>query len=393
MASRWARAGRRTRRGRRARSPRTTPRGPRCASCRRRCCSTALRGARLGADQPGGIFPVGPVGCRRRRPASAHAGPAGAGGPRIVFGPARTRWRGRASHLGRGTAAGPGMGRRAGPAQPRCGSLTVPRAVPAASSPNPGVSRMRSNVNELRRAALVGRPAARWLALLSSCGGGSCAAVQVRADARHRLRRRDQRASTIRLSPGNGKQVQHQRHALEHNDPTIELLGFNLIWIQSVAAPLRPHLPAVHRRRRRRVEQPDPRLRRRHCLRSRGADRRAAERERHEDTAISPPCWSAGNDVINQYLQYPTVSEPVLIGRGAGGRRRGRPPGQPARQLRRARRRLDDARRRLYAVRHHRSELTHVDTDRQALLQRLNLAFNSSLRSTITQRRAATSAL
>ncbi len=81
-------------------------------------------GARIGGDRAGGIFPFGAVRGRHRCSAPAHAGTAGTSGPRIVFGPARTRSRGRASHLGRGTAARPRVGGRARPTRSRRGRLS-----------------------------------------------------------------------------------------------------------------------------------------------------------------------------------------------------------------------------------------------------------------------------
>ena len=82
-----------------------------------------LERARLGADQAGGIFPLGAIRRCHRRPAPAHAGTAGTGGVRIVFRPARTRSRGRASHLGRGAAARSRVGGRARPTRSRRGHL------------------------------------------------------------------------------------------------------------------------------------------------------------------------------------------------------------------------------------------------------------------------------
>ena len=82
-------------------------------------------GARPGAAQAGGIFPLRAVRGRPWRGAPAHAGAARAGRSRIVFDPARTRPRGRASDLGRRAADRSRMGRSSRSAQSRRGIVTA----------------------------------------------------------------------------------------------------------------------------------------------------------------------------------------------------------------------------------------------------------------------------
>ena len=236
---------------------------------------------------------------------------------------------------------------------------------------------MRSNVNELRRTALAGG-LLLLTALVSSCGGG---AAQQSNFVPTRIIAFGDETSVLddSLSPGNGKKYSING-TVSANDPTISCSA-NPIWIQTIAAhygqTFSQCIGSV-------VGAPNNRIR---AFFGATAFDLAAQIEaqqnesglQHGDLAT---VLVGGNDVINQYLQYPTVGEPTLTAavQAAGaevGRQINRLVGFDVRVVVST---TPDVGYTPFAIS---EKSNHIDTDRQALLQRLNLAFNSSLRSTI----------
>ena len=167
-----------------ARSPRTTRRRAKLRLMPTEMLRTALEV--LGAEpaEAGGIFPVGAFRRRPRRRAPAHAGAARAGGARIVFDPARTRPRGRASDLGRRAAARSRMGRGSRSAQPRRGILTRSSAI---------LEPFGMTVNCESKAPARARRLRRWPRRCWWPPAAAAAADDaLPPDPDHRLRRRDE---------------------------------------------------------------------------------------------------------------------------------------------------------------------------------------------------------
>ena len=323
------------------------------------------RGARVGPAEAGGIFPVGAFGRGDGRSPPAHAGPPGAGGARTVCRAARTRRRGRASHLGRRAAAGSRMGRRPRPAAaaPRRPDFPIswsfyPNETDCEASAPCGAG--------LRRAGW------RRCCWRRAAAASSSSSSSFDADPDHRVRRRDQRHRRHRRQRQR-PQVQRQRHRLGDRprdrlprQPDLDPDPGGGATAPSSSRTCNPAGSAVF----------DPPNRIRATVGARAADlatqidaqlaagrlprRRPGDRAGRRRTT----CWRSTP-------QYPSVSEVAAQRQRRGRGRRGRAPGQPP--GRRSAPGSSSRPSRTSASRPTRiaEKAAHIDTDRQALIQRL----------------------
>jgi len=235
---------------------------------------------------------------------------------------------------------------------------------------------MRVNVNEVRRAALA-CGVLLAAALTASCGGGS----QQSTFTASRLIAFGDETSVLddSTTPGNARKYS-VNGTLSSTDPTIDCTQ-NPTWVQSLAGHYGLTFPQCVGGI---VGAPASRIRA--TFGAKAADLAAQidaqQNESGMTTGDLATVLVGGNDVIEQYLQYPAISEPQLTANvQAAGAEVGRQVNRLVTfDVRVVVSTTPDVGYTPFAV----NELaTHVDTDRQALLKRLNLAFNSSLRSTI----------
>ena len=211
----------------------------------RRCSARSpLKLAVYSRSIPSGVAPGG------RAP--AHAGTARAGGARIVFGPARTRPRGRASDLGRRAAARSRMGRGSRSARPRGGIL-----IPIIPILEPFGMTVNSKKSAARRWAL--RPWPRRCCV-AACGGSGEPTTHFHATPGDRLRRRIEPASSTRATTPTATSTASTRRCRRPTRRSI--CGVNAIWIAERRPPsyglVFPECnPAGDRGRR--AAEPDPR--------------------------------------------------------------------------------------------------------------------------------------
>ncbi len=240
---------------------------------------------------------------------------------------------------------------------------------------------MRLNVSEVRRVVSGCSLLAAALFLLASCGGGS----QANSFAPSRIIAFGDETSVIddSNSPANGSKYSVNA-TVSDSDSTIDCHA-NPLWIQTVANNFGGIVFPQCNPGPTPVTSPPSRIRA--AFGAKAADLAA---QIDAQTAESP--IQAGdlvtvlvgvNDVLEQYLQYPTVSEPVLTAnvQAAGT--------EVARQVNR----LADAGAKViistipdvgfspFALT---EKMAHIDIDRQALIIRLVSSFNTSLRSTIS---------
>ncbi len=236
---------------------------------------------------------------------------------------------------------------------------------------------MRSKVNEPHRAVLA-CSLLLLAALVSSCGGGG---TQQSTFVPTRIIAFGDETSVLddSLSPGNGKKYSING-TVSSTDPTVDC-SFNLIWIQSVALHYGQTFPQCIGSV---VGASNNRIRA--FFGATAFDLAAQIDAQQNESGLKSGDLATvlvgGNDVINQYLQYPTVGEPALT---AAVQAAGAEVGRQVNRLVTFDVRVivsttPDVGYTPFAIA---ERLNHVDTDRQAMLQRLNLAFNSSLRSTI----------
>lgn len=238
---------------------------------------------------------------------------------------------------------------------------------------------MRLNASEVRRAAFAcGTLAVAMLA--ASCGGGA-ATNSFNAT---RIIAFGDETSVIVDTRGDGNGSKYSVNAtVSSTDPTLACRS-NPIWIQTVAnnyaglvfAPCNPG-PTL-------VTNPSSRIRA-----SFGAQ--AADLSSQIDAQLSESGFQpsdlvtvlvGANDVLNQYAQYPTVSETQLTANvtAAGaevGRQVNRLADLGAKVIIST---IPDVGFSPYAIT---EKAAHVDTDRQQLIIRLTKSFNASLRATI----------
>ena len=237
---------------------------------------------------------------------------------------------------------------------------------------------MRLNVSEVRR-AVSGCSLLAAALLLASCGGGG----QANSFTPTRIIAFGDETNVIddTNSPGNGSKYSVNATAL---DSTIDCFGFPL-WIQTVGRAFGGIVFPQCNPGPTPVDSPPSRIRA-----TFGA--KAADIAAQIDAQSAESPIQAGdmvtvlvgvNDVLEQYAQYPSVSEPVLTANvQAAGM-------EVARQVNR----LADAGAKVvistipdvgYSPYAYTEKMAHIDIDRQALIIRLVSSFNTALRSNIT---------
>ncbi len=234
---------------------------------------------------------------------------------------------------------------------------------------------MRANVSERGRAAMAA--GVLLLAVLgTSCGGGG---TQQSAFRPTRVIAFGDETSVLddSANPGNGRK--YSINGVNSSTDPIDCT-LNPIWVQAVAAHYGLTFPQCVGNL---IGAPASRIRAGFGAKAAdlAAQIDAQQNESPMRTGDLATVLVGGNDVIEQYLQYPTLSEPQLTAnvRAAGaevGRQVDRLVSFDVRVVIST---TPDVGYTPFAVT---EKATHVDSDRQALLQRLNLAFNSSLRST-----------
>ena len=238
---------------------------------------------------------------------------------------------------------------------------------------------MRLNANEVRRAAIGGCVLMAAM-LAASCGGGQ-ATTTFHAT---RIVAFGDETSVIDDFRGDGNGRKYSVNAtVSPTDATLACRS-NPIWIQTVANNFGGLVFPACNPGPTPVTSPPNRIRA-----AFGA--RAADLSAQIDAQIAESPFQAGdlvtvlvggNDVLAQYAQYPTVSETLLGDNldAAGvevGRQVNRLAGLGAKVIIST---IPDLGFSPYAIA---EKAAHIDTDRQALIIRLTLRFNASLRATI----------
>ncbi len=237
---------------------------------------------------------------------------------------------------------------------------------------------MTLNVSEVRH-AVSGCSLLAAALLVASCGGGT----QSNSFTPSRIIAFGDETSVIDDSsnPGNGSKYSVNATAL---DSTIDCHGFPL-WTQTVGSTFGGIVFPQCNPGPTPVDSPPSRIRA--TFGAKAADIAAQIDAQDAESPIQAgdlvTVLVGVNDVLEQYAQYPSVSEPALTGnvQAAGT--------EVARQVNR----LADAGAKViistipdvgFAPFAYTEKLAHIDIDRQALIIRLVSSFNTALRSTIT---------
>jgi outer membrane lipase/esterase len=237
---------------------------------------------------------------------------------------------------------------------------------------------MRLNVIEVRR-AVSGCSLLAAALLLASCGGGT----QSNTFTPSRIIALGDETSVIDDSdnPGNGSKYSVNATAL---DQSIDCHGFP-IWTQTVGSTFGGIVFPQCNPGPTPVDSPPSRIRA--TFGAKAADVAAQIDAQAAESPIGPgdlvTLLVGVNDVLEQYAQYPSVSEPILTAnvQAAGT--------EVARQVNR----LADAGAKVvistipdvgYSPFAFTEKMAHIDIDRQALIIRLVSSFNTAMRSTIT---------
>jgi len=238
---------------------------------------------------------------------------------------------------------------------------------------------MRLNVMQVRRAALACGVLTAAL-LGASCGGGQ----QVTTFSPTRLIAFGDETSVILDINGDGNGAKYSVNATASDtDPTLVCQG-NPLWIQRLAAGFSGLVFAECNPGPTPVTTPSSRIRA-----TVGAH--AADLAAQIDAQLAESAFSAGdlvtvlvgvNDVLDQYAQYPTQSEPQIT---ANVEAAGAEVGRQVNRLADAGAKvivstIPDVGYSPFAIA---EKAAHIDTDRQTMIIRIVLRFNASLRSTI----------
>lgn len=238
---------------------------------------------------------------------------------------------------------------------------------------------MRVNVNEVRRAAIGGCVLMAAL-LAASCGGGQPTSTFKAT----RIIAFGDETSVIDDFRGDGNGRKYSVNAtVSATDPTLACRS-NPVWIQTVANLYGGLVFAACNPGPTPVTSPPNRIRA-------GFGAKAADLAAQIDAQIAESPFQASdlvtvlvgaNDVLAQYAQYPAVSESLLGDNldAAGaevGRQVNRLAGLGAKVLVST---IPDIGYSPYAIA---EKAAHIDTDRQAMIIRLTLRFNTSLRAAL----------